>query len=329
MKTDRKPINILVCGLGWSGSGTVVGLLSEYKDVVQIPGGPIEIAPAGYKKYGEFDYFRNQGFIGDFLNGFDVFFKKGDVINRLKKQKLMIKYKSALNSVKMLKGMGLGETYRSYREIIGIHRLLVSLIDHFETEKSLDGRLLLAREWLEGVIKTCGAHNKHAVILDQPIHLGQHDGLWQKFYDPYKIIFVYRDPRDIIVEQERHFSLFRQQMNSNVVCLYGDTMKDAIDFNLDSLLARVKHVDKILKNDTTGSSMIISFEDLVTDYDNSKEKIEKFIGLSPADHITPKKFFDPNWSVKNKDLYIKSNIDFKGETYEQLMNWYNNMKQLD
>lgn len=323
MKTGKKPINILVCGLGWSGSGTVVGLLSEYKDVVQIPGGPIEIAPAGYKKYGEFDYFRNQGLIGDFLKGFDAFFKKGDAVSRLKKQGLMIKYKSAVNSIKILKGIGLGETYRSYREIVGIHRLLVNLIGHFETEKAVDTRLLLAREWLGRVIETCGAHNKHAVILDQPIHLGQHEGLWQKFYDPYKIIFVYRDPRDIIAEQERHSSLFRQQMNSNVVCLYGDTMQDAIDFNLDSLLARVKQVDKILENDTVGHSMIISFEDLVTNYDSSKEKIEKFVGLTPDDHVSPKKLFDPSWSVKNKDLYMQSTIDFKGETYEKLMDWYN------
>src|SRR5690606_32942091 len=141
----------------------------EYRNVIQIPGGPIEIAPAGYKKYGEFDYFRNQGFIGDFLKGFDVFFKSEESLRKLKKQGFLIKFKSLQNSIRMLSGVGLGDTYRSYKVIMKIHQSLVELLNGFLLDKSLENRLYLAKEWLGNVINTCNARQCHAVILDQPI----------------------------------------------------------------------------------------------------------------------------------------------------------------
>ena len=44
---------------------------------------------------------------------------------------------------------------------------------------------------------------------------------------------------------------------------------------------------------------ILRFEDMVLDYDNTVCRIEKFLGLSPEQHVRPKSCFNPAVSEKS------------------------------
>ena len=47
----------------------------------------------------------------------------------------------------------------------------------------------------------------------------------------------------------------------------------------------------------------VQFEDLVYNYEKTVKTIEDFLGISPSDHINEKKFFDPEKSIKNTQLF--------------------------
>lgn len=317
----KKPINILVCGLGWSGSGTVIGLLSEYKDIIQIPGGPLEVAPAGYIKYGEFDFFRSQGMIGDYLNDYEKYFPQRYASKIIKRLVFKNKVMSFLD-IKTIRSLGFNEAFKSMCQLNKVYTSLIHLFEKMDAETSYNSRIELATGWLAHITTIFNAQDKKGLILDQPIHLGQHGDIWREFYNPYKMIFVYRDPRDIIAEQEKHLQLFRQQMNSNVICIYGDSMQNAIQYTIKSLLSRINKMEDILKNDKDNHVMGISFEEMVTNYEGSKKRIEDFIGLSETDHVLRKRYFDPSWSVKNMGIYKQSKIDFSTNDFNEIMDWY-------
>lgn len=48
----------------------------------------------------------------------------------------------------------------------------------------------------------------------------------------------------------------------------------------------------------------VQFEDLIYQYDDTVEEIERFLGLSPSQHIQPKKFLDPAKSIVNTQLKL-------------------------
>ena len=314
--------NILVCGLSWSGSGTVIGLLNEYDNVIQIPGGPIEIAQTGYEKLGEFEYFRSPGSIGDMLAMKEGFFKPNYLLNNLKKQKLHIYFSFFKNIINCRKIKGFLSIIKNFRQVVKTNRLLQTLAFEMLNTKDKDIRLQLSREWLDRIVEISGGKGKKAVVFDQALHLKQHLDVWPELFKPFKIIFGYRDPRDILAEQKKYKALFRDHINANVACIYGDTLNDAITFNCDATFARMNEIDNLLSLFDKDEILNISFEDLVGKYSESKRIIENFIGLNEENHTSPKKYFDPNWSKKNIGVYKNSDIIFPKEKVDKMLKWY-------
>ena len=60
--------------------------------------------------------------------------------------------------------------------------------------------------------------------------------------------------------------------------------------------------DKELENPRVN---FIQFEDLIFNYDKTKNQVENWLNLSTSDHKNVKKYFDPSFSIKNTRTWIK------------------------
>jgi hypothetical protein len=324
-KKFNSPLRILVSGLNWSGSGTVVGLLREYDGVVQIPGGSEETAPAGYLKLGEFEDFRGANLIGDQLLMQENLVPADSIVQRAKRRNnLQIPF-SFFQSLKKTRNFKqLKESVALHKQLYKTNKSYCRLGEDFNSHNDLDYRLNRAKNWIAEISDICGEENGSAVVFDQPIHLGLHNSTWPKVFQPYKLIVVYRDPRDVIAEQANRFYLFRGQIDSNIRFLYGEDLEGALNYRIDTTLARMNAVDKMLSVLDKNNVMLISFEQMVNNYDLAVKKIEIFTGLGSNQHNKPKIYFDPGWSVRNIGLHKNAKVQIPEIKLQPLLQWYNN-----
>lgn len=159
-------------------------------------------------------------------------------------------------------------------------------------------KLSLAREWLED-LKNIYSKDRYLAI-DQPILLGQHFNIWPKVFDPFKMIIVYRDPRDQLAEIIRQNHLFLH-MRSPDADIYGGDRFGAIKYQIETLEARYKWVEKIQKKLGDEKVLLINFEDFIINNKEHRSKIEKWLGLNTKDKV--KKVLEPNLSIKNIGIY--------------------------
>ena len=68
--------------------------------------------------------------------------------------------------------------------------------------------------------------------------------------------------------------------------------------------------------DGNGEYLVVRFEDLLYDYPNQVERIEKYVGLNPSQHLYPKTCLDISVSRKNVGLW-KTDKEYK-EIYNQI-----------
>lgn len=318
----KTPNRIIICGLSWSGSGAVFDLLKEYKnEVIPVSGGTLDFpAEGGLRMIGEFEMFRSPGFIGDILEGKDQYFQENYAINQIRRQINSFKAKTLIFSIKNLKG--LRSTYKIYRQVIRSKKTLIDLLLKMKDNKV--DKLSLSKEWISGLIQIVKAENKKAVLFDQGIHIGQHTDIWTKVFSPFKLIIVHRDPRDTLAEQFKYKSLYKSQMNSDIINMYGNSFDNSVKFRIDATLARMKNIDTVISEVGNENILLLKFEDVVSEYDINKKKIERFLGLNENDHILKKKYFDPSRSIKNIGLHENSALDFDKYDLSDLMNWYKN-----
>lgn len=127
--------------------------------------------------------------------------------------------------------------------------------------------------------------NDRFAILDQALP-AQNPYLLNKFFENSKMIIVDRDPRDVYVE------------TLNGEMLIGPEIKKTrnVEIFLKWHEQYHKNVNFIGKN---SNIMKLNFEDLVLNYDNTINEIEKFLDFTPQDHISKFKFFNPEISEKN------------------------------
>ena len=103
---------------------------------------------------------------------------------------------------------------------------------------------------------------------------------FRKYVPNLKQIMVYRDPRDVYCICQR---LDLSWMPHETVERYIEWVKMAYgNFEIDST-----------------DYATLRFEDMVLDYDNTVCRIEKFLGLSPEQHVRPKSCFNPAVSEKS------------------------------
>ena len=294
-------MNILICGLYFSGSTAVKDLLSEYSSITVIPG--------------EFDDFRRTGLIGDHVSGLIC----DDYPSRVK-----ILTKNCMDSSFLYSSHGVKAIiknkirYRFLKSGLGrftpvwvqARRKRMLLADNLESclsgASDTNKSCKLANSWIREV-KKIYSRSSQFYIFDKPIFLGQHSDIWPEVFDPCKLIVVIRDPRDQIAVIISHKSLFKDYLTptEGVIGKYGRGREAAIKYHLDMSLSRLKSAMKLQEDLGDKKVLIIRFEDIVKNTDRVQSLIEGFLGLKLSDEDHRNELFKPEESLKNIGIYNK------------------------
>ena len=120
-----------------------------------------------------------------------------------------------------------------------------------------------------------------------------------KRYDltEFKAIVVDRDPRDVFtfLSHSKYVKQRRSQIPSDIdgFIRFWSWMRESEEIAKDSVLR-------------------IRFEDLIYDYENTVGRVETFLGLNPEEHTNPGKYFDPEVSKQNTQMF---RLDFVNESH--------------
>ena len=150
--------------------------------------------------------------------------------------------------------------------------------DNFERE---------AKKYVNGLIDGFGCNREKNVVINQPFE-GNAPENSMKYFDNAKAIIVDRDPRDVY--------LFAKEVALNSASFIPtENVRDFIKYYS---LCRIK-------SDVSNSENVlyISFEDMIYDYDSTIKRIDEFLGLPSIK--TTRKYFDPDKSINNTQLYLK------------------------
>jgi hypothetical protein len=148
-------------------------------------------------------------------------------------------------------------------------------------------------KYFDDYFKTLGLSDEKPIVLEQLFSFSSpQEGM--EYFNSAKCILVTRDPRDVFAASK-----------------YKNTDKSASRFmpiNGD-VKTFVKYYQCLYENISESENVIIvSFEDLIYKYDETKKKIAEFLNISDVSSFGSK--FHPEISVKNTAFYKKvENID--------------------
>ena len=144
------------------------------------------------------------------------------------------------------------------------------------------------KQYLMKIFECLGYNLDRPLVVDQ-LFSATRPSKGMEYFKKAKSIVVVRDPRDIFIDPKttgRKCNFMPCNTVDNFI-LYYQKMHEEID--------------KYKKN---GEVLIISFEDLVLKYKDTIKKIENYLGIRSDDHIFVKKYFNPDISCKNVGRYI-------------------------
>lgn len=302
----------LVAGFGWSGSSAVVDLLKEYKATVE-PDVEFRLIK---DPYGINDLYESLVLKGDQLNNDTAI-----------KDFLWFANKLYYQPVRFDLNAGLG-----YREFFGerfmecTHNFINSIVDFqysyywwmFDFKKSrkeifkqkVNSRLFKrektqnsyfsaveeedfvsnTRTYMKALFDEYAEHNQvEHIVLDQAVSVMKYDQE-MRFIPDSKLIVVDRDPRDIYTDLCEGNFLIGAELSKT---------RNAMDYVKWHKAWRRK-IDSYGRRENV---LVISFEELVNDYEHIVSEIEAFLDLSPEQHIRKKELFDPSVSKKNIGIW--------------------------
>ena len=156
---------------------------------------------------------------------------------------------------------------------------------------SRDRVYFAAKKFVNKYFEMCLQSNKDVMIYDQLI-CPQHTSLIEQYFDDnFRAIAVERDPRDI-------FSLSKYFWSKPPYSISGAPLPTDID-EFCSYWKENMNYDRDIKN-----LLVVKFEDLVYNYRETTDKILDFIGLDKKNHLTPYKYFNPDYSIKNTQSFL-------------------------
>ena len=149
-----------------------------------------------------------------------------------------------------------------------------------------------ARNFVNRYFEMCRKGKDGVAIFDQLIHAQHTEIIDQFFDDSFRAIIVLRDPRDLYCLSKYFWSKpphgFKPPLPTDIE-EFCDFWKKTTNFN--------KSASNVLP---------LFFEELVYDYENTLTKIESFLGLTKKDHLYPKKYFDPEKSIRNTQIFKRT-----------------------
>ena len=300
-----------ICGNGYSGSGAVLDLLKEYDNCVDICGEKEFMFP--YIPDGINDLYYHVSMCPARFQSSDIAIKRfRETINRL----IDSEYSSNaaamhaatdkfLDKVVQVEWDGywtidVMEQYRNLfryvmfrlrRKAYSLSKQKIPMIKQRKMHLSVTPENFTenAKIYLEEIIKAQGDIDlkEQNVVLNQPFPSNNPQPFMDYFEDP-KCIIVSRDPRDT-------YLLLKKVQSFNARWFPHDDVDSFIEYYklLHKDLHKLKEKDNIL---------LLRFEDLIYNYEESVSQIESFIG-NLLHHSNPKKYFNPEISKNNTQLF--------------------------
>lgn len=141
-----------------------------------------------------------------------------------------------------------------------------------------------AKKYIYDIIESMGADMTKPIVLDQPFE-GNAPEQSMKFFDSPKAIVIDRDPRDLYLEvKKKGFREGRFFPHENV--------EDFVEY--------YKRLHTQTAKENSNSILIVRFEDMMYNYEESLARIVKFCSL--GNHTNKRKYFNPARSINNTQL---------------------------
>ena len=123
-------------------------------------------------------------------------------------------------------------------------------------------------------------------IFDHVVLPQQIDEFKDCFKDNVKFIVLERDPRDVYVSNKY---------------IYSATHKPYFPIDPTSFSNKWRRI--INSPNKSDNVIVLRFEDLIYNYSSTLKDIEDFLNLPNDEHIFPRKYFNPDISINNTQLY--------------------------
>jgi len=150
-----------------------------------------------------------------------------------------------------------------------------------------------ARKLINDYFDMCASPTKRVTVYNHLIWPQHTDLVDNYFGDNFKTIIVMRDARDQFT-LNKHYR-YKPPLGKSGKPLFPTEPNKFIDF-----WKRVNRYDKMTSNKKI---LHVQFEDLVYNYEQTVSEIMNFVGLKEEQHVTKRKFFDPDKSLKNTQTY--------------------------
>lgn len=325
----KERTNLLVMGTLASGSSALIDMLYEYENINVL-------------RY-EFNDFRRPGFVSDQLS-YDSSIDYPNVIDKKIKftnDRWKMIYKSSV--WKLIPGKTLdyiwekdfrNKKLKAYKNSLTELFQIVFLKDLSESLKSgisFAEKIEIANKWIRRVGSIFPSRYDFT-LFNQPLHPWSDPEIWTRVFTPFKLICVYRDPKDQLAEMIRRdiaFSPFRCSQLSygqfNITSIYGNDRKGRLKFLTDALSRRLEKIDEWLKVIEPDKILFVDFEGLANNYDFYETRIEQFIGNIDGKHKFKKKYYNPEVAKKNSIGIYKNYLnEDELKDLSSLEAWYNN-----
>lgn len=150
-----------------------------------------------------------------------------------------------------------------------------------------------AKDFINRYFALCRNEEKGIYIFDQLIHAQHTELVDELFDDNFRAIIIRRDPRDLYCLSKYVWSKPPHGFSAPLPV----DIDEFCDFWKKTTTYNDANTDKVLN---------LCFEDLVYKYDDTIKRIEKFLNLSEKQHISKFDYFDPTQSIKNTQIFERS-----------------------
>lgn len=145
--------------------------------------------------------------------------------------------------------------------------------------------LTQTRIFFDKLFAEINTENKEYIMLDQlvpPSNIAR----YERYFSNLLTIVVDRDPRDIYILEKHYWK--------------GHTVPH---YDVEVFCKWYEWTRRQYETSSKGNSIRIQFEDLIYNYENTVEKIERCIGLTAEQHVRKLEKLVPQISVKNTRLW--------------------------
>lgn len=254
------PLNVLVAGIYWSGSGAVVDYLKGHPDC-HVP-------------KGEFTDFKRQGRIGTML--------EAGTAAQARQMAWRIWLETALGKLPAAwwKQRGSDEPARlALKDQVFHQRLKLTYLKEYRQQLALSGQpgdATVWNQWLQAV----GQHiagNRRAVVWNQPIWVGMHEHTWPELFEPYRLVVVHRDPEDQFAEVVRQGKIGKRKSDP----AFDDSETDDVAYVLKGIARKYEALAELHQLLPEGRLLSVNFEDFVQEHQRQAARVCHFLGMEP------------------------------------------------